>query len=367
MNTQYQTEIETGAVDPGFGGIKTARVIQRDDGNLGMATYTLPSVVGVGTTNTGVLGLSGIIRQRPQARPIKVSYDGLDYLVGEGLGRYAAPSEHMDFDRFTDSPELRALLYASLSSLFKSRDIALIIGMPVEILKDKSLASETECGMRAWLVGEHRFELEWLDGRKANSLTREFNVVNIRLKEQPLGTWLDWGMDYTGEWTKGLDVARAPALIIDPGFNTVDVYAIEGGEIDRRTDGDMLGTRRIAELVIDRLDQLYGLEMSLHEADELVQIVNNGKRAFTPISGEDVEVTLIIRQALYTWVADIKRYLDRKVGKAAKFRVFITAGGSYILARRLANRFSKMVVPVNPVSSNAEGLAKLAVRSGYLL
>lgn len=365
MNAKYQ-QVEFGASDFGYGGIKTARVVNDGDG-LKMLTYTLPSVVGVGSTDTGALGLAGIMRQRPQARPMKISFDGLEYLVGEGLGQYAAPSERMDLFRFTDSPELRALLYASLAKLFKGRDIALVIGMPVEILKDEELAKNTEREMKKWLLGYHHFELEYLQGRQTIKQTKYFNIVNIRLKEQPLGTWLNWGFDNAGQWTNRKPL-KAPALIIDCGFNTLDVYAFVNGHIDRRTDGDMLGVRRIAEMVIEQLDNQYSdLGLSLHEADELAQCVVAGKKAFVHIYGELTDVTNAVRQSIYKWLSDAETYLDRRLGKGVgQFRIFSTGGGSYALASRLNKRFPKMIVPANPVTSNAEGLAKLANRPGYL-
>ena len=71
-------------------------------------------------------------------------------------------------------------------------------------------------------------------------------ITAIRAKiPQPVATWFDWGMDTKGQWVKGKAAQRAPALIIDQGFNTLDVLVVEDGRISQRiSEGDTLGMRR---------------------------------------------------------------------------------------------------------------------------
>jgi hypothetical protein len=67
---------------------------------------------------------------------------------------------------------------------------------------------------------------------------------------------------------------RAPTLIIDEGFNTLDVLVVEGGKIsDRHTGGDTLGMRRAAERLAETLAEKYDVEVELHAANESVSLL----------------------------------------------------------------------------------------------
>ena len=231
--------------DPGFGGVKVAEVRRTADGSGdGIETHVVPSVVGVGSTEVGALNLAGVVRGKRQESPSLVAFDGVEYLVGPNVARYARPIERMDFARFTDGPELRALLYAALYQLLDGggHQVALAMGLPVEVLQDRDQARTTERAMAKWMVGFHQFTLDGIEA--------QFEIVTIRAKiAQPVATWFDWGLDLQGQWCKGKDAAKAPCLVIDQGFNTLDLLVVEGGQISTRyTSGDTLGMRRAAEM-----------------------------------------------------------------------------------------------------------------------
>jgi hypothetical protein len=346
--------------DPGFGGNKIAEVLNGE-----VAAHCLPSVVGVGETDAGaldsVLKRAGV-RGRRRTTPYVVVVDGVAYLVGPGVRHHARPIERMDFERFTDSPELRALLYATLwQALDGGRHrVALAIALPVEVLQDEKLARDVERGMSKWLVGKHRFEL---DGKPAS-----FEIVQIRAKiAQPVATWFDWGLDLQGQWKRGAEAMKAPTLIVDQGFNTLDLLVVEGGRISTRyTSGDTLGMRRAAEMAAGNLRRRYGVELSLHEADDLVQLVVGRKKAQTYVMGELTDVTPAVRQALNSVGADVVRFIEAQVGKGKKFKILLTGGGALALAPRLLTQWKHAEVMTDPVTANARGLAKLAARPGFL-
>ena len=97
-------------LDPGFGGFKAACI-----GSGSTWVVTMPSVVGVGETDMGLLSLGALGRRRRSRQPDQVTFDNVTYLVGEGVARYARPVERMDFLRLRDGPELRALSMTSSS------------------------------------------------------------------------------------------------------------------------------------------------------------------------------------------------------------------------------------------------------------
>ena len=97
--------------DPGFDANKFARI---QNGEI--VTYALPS--SVGEANRGKkdgLTLAGVVRGRRNGRrPFNVAFDGMEFLVGPNVTHYTEPIDRMDFNRFTDSPELRATFYAGI-------------------------------------------------------------------------------------------------------------------------------------------------------------------------------------------------------------------------------------------------------------
>lgn len=355
-----RTEFILAGWDPGYGANKFARV-----SNGELVTYVLTSAVGeANRSKKDGLTLGGVVRpQRIGRRPFHVTFSGVEFLVGPHLSYYTEPIERMDFNRFTDSPELRATFYAGIYHIINggAHRVALAIALPVEVVQDKAEAIRVERGIRDWLVGEHVFSVDGVE--------TVLTVTNVRAKiPQPVATWFDWGMDTRGQWVKGKASQRAPALIIDIGFNTLDVLVVEGGRISERiSEGDTLGLRRAAERLIRTLKHKYDLELELRHASELIQTVINDQKSETYINGQLTDVTAEARRAVQALETDVYNFLDRAVGKTAgAYTILLTGGGALALSRMLLGRFPKAIVMYEPILANARGLAKLAIRPGFL-
>lgn len=349
-------------LDPGASAVRAGEAREGE-----VATACVASVVGVGATDTGALSLAGVGRGgRRGPLPDRVAFDGVEYLVGENVTEYAKPIERIDFARFTDGPELRSLMYLALDRLLgstgrKSETIALVVGMPVELLEDTEQAAQVGRGMRKWLVGRHRFAV--------NGEERRLEVVEIKTTiAQPAGTWFDWGLDTSGQWARGAQAMKAPTLIIDEGFSTLDVFAVNAGRVSRRnTDGALLGTRRACEMIGESIGRRYRIEVGLHEADELIQHVAVGKKARVYVAGELMDVTPEVNQALNTIGTDVVRFLERAVDGGRRFKVLLTGGGALALAGRLTRQLGHAEMMPEPRLANVRGLAKLAQRAGFLV
>ena len=346
--------------DPGFSATKLAQVVQEE-----VVTYCLPATVGVVTRDRKEgLSLGGVVRpQRAGRRPFSVGFEGQEFLVGPNVADFTEPVDRLDFDRFTDSPELRAAFYAGISRLVNGgpRRVALAVALPVEVVQDKAEAQRVEEGLRKWLLGEHRFSVDGVD----TSLT----VAALRARiPQPVATWFDWGLNRAGEWVLGPEAQKSPVLIIDQGFNTLDVLVIEQGRISERvSDGDTLGMRRAAERLIRAIKHQHRVELELSRADELIRQAVNGQAATTYVNGQATDVTAEARQSLRSLEADVYNFLDRAIGKnAGAYRILLTGGGALALAGMLQRRFPQASLMAEPVLANARGLAKLANRPGFL-
>ncbi len=363
-NTPQTDEIQNGlrklGIDPGFGNIKIGEV----QTGGGLATFSLPSQVGIARERKEGLSLGGLVKTSRRGRtPFRVEFEGTEWLVGPGVADYTRPINRLDFDRFTDSPELRATLYAALYQIVNGgpHRLAVAMALPVEVVQDKTEADQVERGVKSWLLGQHDFSV--------NGVETVLDIVNVRCKiAQPVASWFEWGLDTTGQWVKGEAALRAPTVIIDEGFNTLDVLVVEGGKIsDRFTSGETLGMRRAAERLAETLAEKYAIKLELHAANDLIQQVVNHQAAHTYVQGEAVEVTPQARQALRSLEADVAEFVSQAIGEvAASARLLLTGGGALALAGRLTRLYPKAEVMHEPVLANARGLAKMAQRPGFL-
>ncbi len=344
-------------VDPGFGNIKVAEVQ-----NESIVTFAMPSAVGLVRDKKDGLSMNGIIRTRRSQDPYRIAFDGIEYLVGPNVSDYTKPFTRMDFDRFADSPELRAAIYAALYKIINGggHTVALAMALPVEVLQDQTEGERVERGIRHWLLGEHEF---FVDG-----ITTRLNITNVRAKiAQPVASWFEAGLNNEGQWAQGDDAARAPALIIDQGYNTLDVLVVQGGRISsRHTSGDTLGMRRAAERLGDTLHRRYEVELDMSLLDNLVQHIVNSKKAQVWVEGKAVNVSQETKQALNSLKADVLGFVERAVGSAKQYNIILTGGGALAMASRFLQQFPHAYVAFEPVLANARGLAKMANRPGFL-
>lgn len=360
------SEVRLIGCDPGASAVRLAEVNPHptpptSTTGEGIKTVSVPSVVGIGETKA--TGMAGAFMRGTKALPDRVQFDEVEYLVGENVEKFARPVERIDLERFTDGPELRALMYAALYRLIDggSHVVAVAIGMPVQCLMDKEEAAAIERKMAAWLLGVHRFEFNGKDAR--------IEIVNIRAKiPQPAGTRFNWGLDERGNWTRGKQALLAPTLVIDQGFSTLDIFAMKGGEINQvNTAGAQLGMRRACEILAQALERKYHVSIGLHEADEALLSSLDGRKCLTWVHGEETDVSAEAKAAIDAIGSEVIRFIDARISDVGKYKVLITGGGALSIGNRLARHISGAEVMSEPRLSNVLGLAKLAQRDGFLV
>lgn len=336
-------------LDPGFGGTKAACITPG-----GAHVAIVPSVVGVGQTDLGLLSVGKLGRRRRTRQPDQVSFEGVTYLVGENVARYARPVERMDFLRHSDGPELRALFHDVVFRLLGEGQhrANVMVGLPVEVMADRDQARSTLHALRRWVVGEHTFAV--------NDREAKFDIANVLAMAQPAGTFFTWGLNDEGKWTRPRADLRAPVAVCDVGFCTLDLFVVEGGEVvGRFTSGDTVGMRRAAELVINSARNSYGVGLSLHEADALVR--QRQPRLYTARGEQNLRSQ--VDQALDTTAAAVVSFVERHWGNGRQFaHLLFTGGGAEALRDSLLRQYPHGVVLPSPVTANALGLARYAAR-----
>jgi len=349
MDSKTEAQTLNIGLDPGFGGTKAACV-----GPEGARVATVPSVVGVGQTDLGLLSVGKLGRRRRSRQPDQVRFEGMAYLVGENVARYARPVERMDFLRLSDGPELRALFYDVIFRLLgeDEHQVNVMVGLPVEVMADRAQAQSTVQALRRWMVGEHDYAVN------GDQVTLE--VQNVLVMAQPAGAFFAWGLNDQGKWTRSRADLKAPVAVCDIGFCTLDLFVVEGGEVvGRFTGGDTVGMRRAAELLINAIRSSYGIGLSLHEADALVR--QRQPRLYT-IQGEQ-NLRSVVDQALDTTAAAVVSFVERHWDNGRQFaHLLFTGGGAEALRDILLRQYPQGAVLPNPVTANALGLARYAVR-----
>jgi hypothetical protein len=336
-------------IDPGFGNFKAAIVT---DG--GPQVSVVPSVVGVGETEIGLLGIGDLGRSRRRNLPDRVQFNGVTYLVGVGVARFARPVQRMDLHRLSDGPELRALFYDTLYRLNRDLGVVdLMIGLPVEVMADRSLARSTLRALRRWLIGDHRFIV---NGDEAT-----LTVTDCKAMAQPAGAFFAWGLNDAGKWTQEMAALTAPIAVCDVGFNTLDLFAVQGGEITARyTGGDTVGIRRAAELLINAVRSEHGLTLSLHEADALLR----KRRPLLYTTAGEADLRPLVSQAMDTAAAGVVNFVEQRWGNGRQFaRLLFTGGGVEALRSALLRQYPHGVILPRSVAANAIGLARYGVRA----
>lgn len=336
--------------DPGCGNFKMAEV------RNGAVPVVVPSVVGVGQTDLGMLSIGDFATHRRRTKPDEVQFRGVSYLVGEGVARYARPDQRMDFERLSDCPSLRALFYSAIYRLLGAgeHEASLMIGLPVHVMADRQYSRSILRGLRKWLVASHNFVV--------NGDEVKLHVERVSAMAQPAGAFFAWGLDNSGHWVRDKNDLKVPVAVCDIGFNTLDLFTVEGGEVVARyTHGDTLGMRRGAEALSDSVFASCGVRLSPHEADE---ILRGGKASF-PTADGDVDLGELVDQALSVATDGIVQFVERRWDNARQFRHVLFAGGGVenkAVRTALLRAYPFGVVLPNPVTANAVGLARYAAR-----
>ncbi len=317
---------------------------------------TLPAQVGIGGTEVGLLSLGTLGRGAHAAAPHRVAWDNTPtYLVGPGVERFARPLERLDFQRLADAPEVRALTYATLGRLLGPTPppVALVVGFPVEVMADKPLAQSVLRGLRAWLVGSHHFTLD----AQPYALT----VTHVQVLAQPAGAFFAWGLDAQGQWQRPASDLQALVAVADVGFNTLDLFTVQGGQIvNRFTGGDTAGMRRAAEIIGQTLRQEHGCTLALHQADALLRERQPGLTT----AGQYLDLGPLVQQARAAAASGILAFLESRWGNGRQFGyTLFTGGGAAALHAELLTQYPYGTLLPDPVTANAAGLARYARRA----
>lgn len=260
---------------------------------------------------------------------------------GEPYAALAEPRDIHDHARplhedYPSSKEYRSLFLGSLYKVGARRIDWLVTGLPVAQAKDPVRRQHLE----RQLAGEHVI-------RDQIAVT----VDKVTVLAQPVGAWVSWLAD-NPEFT-AMDVR---ALIIDPGFYSVDWCLIERGKIKSDASGSSTQAtsaviEQAAKVVFDR----HGARISISRLEEALR---NGKSSISA-GGQTVMMGPLMAESAArlsgSVVNQIKQSLRSQVDDVDI--VLLAGGGSNLYAGAVREAMPKARVEVvsDAVLANARG------------
>ena len=199
--------------------------------------------------------VDGVIGLRKRTRPMMVSGEFGSFFVGDGAHEHGRPVENLDFERLTGAPEMRALLYGSLSKYEQvygpfDAPLSLMVGLPLQMMMGEQAKGFQE-GVKRWLKGSHEYTVD--------GMTHVIEITEVRQTSQPVGALFDYVLDGKAQMIPDRGDALLDEVgVISVGFNTVELLVVkERGAVERFTAGNTVGVRRLLELL--NREELYSL------------------------------------------------------------------------------------------------------------
>ena len=305
-------------VDVGFGDVKA---VWLKDGKF--VYLKVPTAVKYDSMNAGF----------GEGEEERYHFQGRDYLVGEKARMDAFSTRSFDFmNRYTG-----LLIYHILKkSGFNEQNIG--VGLPLTWYSKKD---------------------EFINNIKCTVVNDEKLNVNPRLFPQAVGILLDYRTDIEGKIISG---TAKDGLVLDIGFNTVDILCFEGGKAIR-ADSATLEKAGISKIIVELtelLQQRYNIDLSEQE----------GKDVFLSrklkIRNQYIDLSEVVRSITERYFDELIHRLSRWDKRIQRADIMLLGGGGAVLIKDyIPSEYAQLMhVPEFPEYSNARGYLKGLISGG---
>ena len=138
----------------------------------------------------------------------------------------------------------------------RGRKIVVQTGLPERYMSDESVLRET-------LAGSHSFALK-IGNNKWKTYSFNLEPNNVFVMSQPKGTLFSVITENNGSFIPNAEkFLSSSVLILDPGFGTFDIFAIQSGVVTRGETFADLGMKRILHETSRAIRDNYGVEISV--------------------------------------------------------------------------------------------------------
>ena len=326
-------------LDLGFGDVKLALKLESENGPAGKPILTkFPTAIAY--ARDGIIGDLGSDEQ-------KYGFNGKNYIVGNSALQCREVFSTRDIDFLMAFSPL--LTWAALEKTLQIQSCAL----DPEVLK---AARKRLClGMPLAHFHSKRSDLmEILKKKKVYELELPFTSIDVRAQGQ--GIFFDFILDQVG-----LPISERMnlnILVVDIGFNTVDILGVVGGRPSREWSSmlDGGGISRIAEQVGSFLQRELNFELPEQVLKDVIQ------KKEIALYGAVKDISWPIRKAseeYAEWLFNKIRSRCEAFLKQADLLI-LAGGGAYYVQDEFTAAYPQgfVHVPENPEFSNAIGFLK---------
>jgi len=242
-------------------------------------------------------------------------------------------------------------------------DVQLITGLPVAHYNEENKQKFSEI-----LMGAHTVKFDWdRDGSYKHAVN--FNIVEVKVIPQPMGTFFDYLLTSSGEVNKeNIDdnvlqcLTQGSVAIIDVGYGTTDFCVVRDLEYIEKSSGSLdkaMGT--VFEMIANSLVQESGVTIPPHVLTDTTL-----KRGTIAIEGKTYNLNDVKERAIQSVFEEISLSIKAAWRSEYQIDAFIfTGGGSIAMHDLFANRFGNngvVLFPKSPVFSNVMGYWKYRLR-----
>ena len=229
----------------------------------------------------------------------------------------------------------------------KVEKIRVVTGVPSNYAKNTEVINK----LKETLLGVHTVkEVTWA---KVDEIT--FDVVDVLVVAQPLGTMYDYMVDDNGEYINP-GLLKKKVIVIDIGWGTLDLAILESSKV-RSTFGFEIGVSdyiaSIQEDVNNRMPEanIYGL--NAHELDnQLLQSTT----IETPFGEFDLS-SIVAEHKMDSARTIYQKVMSLGLEFSQFYRIILTGGGAMLFEKELRDQFqdSRLVIKENAQISNCRG------------
>jgi len=306
-------------LDIGFGDVKIAC----DDGRL----FSFPSAVKY--VNDG-LDLGAFSEDE------EFNYSGRKYLVGAQALLGAFSTQSIDFlSRYAP-----LLAYKAIKEIGENvRKIG--VGLPL-----------------AYFTARYSAPLKKsLESIEVNGEKKTFEV---EVYPQGVGVLLDFRLSEDGSETEG---TVANMMVLDIGFNTVDIVAVNNGSASKAESGmlERAGIAKITHELAQHLRRETDINLSDQEAKD---VLLKGGLSFYGHSKDLSETIRAITEEYIEWLLNaVQSRWEERIQRARA--LLVAGGGAYYLKNHIPEKYRPLIqIPKQPEFANARGFLKALKQRG---
>ncbi|WP_153785246.1 ParM/StbA family protein [Pseudomonas sp. EMN2] len=174
---------------------------------------------------------------------------------------------------------------------------------------------------------------------KADGAASNPEVVEVRVYPEALSAFYDWGLDESGNITKGyeyLEETDGSMLIVDIGGSTTDIVSLRMVEGNLKIAHDKSGSVKLGvldagEAINLEYQKAFGSGHNSALSPRMVKKILETKQLVTP--GGKVDWTSKVDAVMWALAQRITGFITQKVGNISEYQVIHIVGGGAVLFR----------------------------------